>query len=84
MQRQTAPRLRRTFRSYHQWGVAMPGGGEALVHWRSTVEELVRSGVIEPLVGFDLDLANMFGTIDWAAIREAVSAHFPEALSWLE
>ena len=84
MQRQAAPRLRRTFRNYHQWGVAMPGGAEALVHWRSTVEELALSGSIEPLVAFDLDLANMFGTIDWSAIREAVEADFSEALSWLQ
>ena len=32
VQRQAAPRLRWTFRNYHQWGVAMPGGAEALVH----------------------------------------------------
>ena len=84
MQRQTAPRLRQTFRNYRQWGVAMPGGAEALVHWRSTVEELARSGSTEPLVAFDLDLANMFGTIEWSEIREAVAADFPEALSWLQ
>jgi hypothetical protein len=83
LQRQAAPRLRRTLRSYHQWGVAMPGGCEALVHWRSTVEELADSGAIEPLVAFDLDLKNMFGSIEWAEIRAAVDRDFQEAASWL-
>ena len=84
LQRQAAPRLRKTFRAYHQWGVAMPGGAEALVHWRATVEELARNGLIEPLVAFDLDLSNMFGTIEWAEIREAAAADFPESSNWLE
>ena len=56
VQRQAAPRLRRICRTYHQWGVEMPGGCEALVHWRSTVEELAINGAIEPVVAFDLDL----------------------------
>ena len=82
VQRQAAPRLRRICRTYHQWGVEMPGGCEALVHWRSTVEELAISGAIEPVVAFDLDLKNMFCSIEWAEIRAAVDRDFEEASAW--
>ena len=84
MQRQAAPRLRRTCRSYHQWGVEMPGGAEALVHWRSTIEELAISGAIEPLIAFDLDLQNMFGSIEWAELRRAVDRDLQEASAWFQ
>ena len=73
------PRLRTRFLASHQWGVALPGGAEALVHWRSTVEEMAREGLIPPLIAFDLDLKNMFGSIEWPRIRAAIATHFPEA-----
>eukprot|EP00973_Karenia_brevis_P057003 7929184-Karenia_brevis.AAC.1 len=53
-----ATHLRPTLLQMHQWGVLMPGGAEALVHWRACVEDLALSGAIGPLVAFDLDLAN--------------------------
>ena len=62
----------------------MPGGAEALVHWRGLIEELALTGAIEPLVAFDLDLANMFGSIEWPAIRNAIAKHFPEAEAWVQ
>ena len=83
LQRQAAPRLRRAFRTYHQWGVSMPGGCEAMVHWRSTVEELACNGTLEPLVAFDLDLRNMYGSVEWAEIRAAVERDFQEAGEWV-
>ena len=57
-------KLRPRFLKSHQWGVALPGGAEALVHWRSSVEELALQGKIGPLVVFDLDLKNMFGSVE--------------------
>lgn len=72
VQRKAAPRSRKVFRSCRQWGNEMPGGAEAMVHWRGLVEELAIAGVLPPFVAFDLDLANMFGTIEWPKIREAV------------
>eukprot|EP00973_Karenia_brevis_P089149 12362792-Karenia_brevis.AAC.1 len=63
----------------HQWGGAMPGGAEALVHWRSTIEAMALEGSIPALVAFDLDIKNMFGSIEWPAIRVAMARHFPEA-----
>ena len=61
----------------------MPGGGEALVHWRGLIEELAMEGAIQPLVAFDLDLSNMYGTIEWPKIRDAVSKHFQDAEPWV-
>ena len=60
IQKAAAPQLRKTFRDMHQWGIEMPGGTEALVHWRSTMEELAKAGDTDPMVFFDLDLENMF------------------------
>ena len=82
--RLAAPRLRKVFRSMHQRGVEMPGGGEALVHWRDVLETLALQGCIPPVVAFDLDLANMFCNIEWPEIRSAVAVHFHEAQHWIE
>ena len=84
VQKLAAPRLRKVFHSMHQWGVAMPGGAEALVHWRECVESLAIAGRIPPVVAFDLDLANMFCNVEWPEIRSAVGKHFAEACGWLE
>ena len=43
----------------------MPSGAEALVHWRGLMEEQAMQGKTPPLVAFDLDLANMFGSAEW-------------------
>ena len=62
----------------------MPGACEAMVHWRSTVKQAACEGLIEPIVMFDLDLVNMFGTAEWPSVREALAAHFDEALPWVQ
>eukprot|EP00973_Karenia_brevis_P045845 6349660-Karenia_brevis.AAC.1 len=62
----------------------MPGGAEAIIHWRSTVEEIAISGMIPPLVALDLDLCNMFGSIEWPSIRASIAAHFPAASAWTD
>ena len=62
----------------------MPGGAEALVHWRGTVEDLAKAGLIDPMVCFDLDLENMFCRVEWPEIRDAVRKHFSAALPWME
>jgi hypothetical protein len=76
--------LRPKLLDMHQWGVCMPGGAEALVHWRDTLEELALSGQVEALVAFDLDLQNMFGSVEWPCIREAMNGHFQAAAAWTE
>ena len=75
-------KLRTAFLGMHQWGVGLPGSAEALSHWRGLVEELITVGALEPMIAADLDLVNMFGNVEWPAIREAIQAHFSEASPW--
>jgi hypothetical protein len=63
----------------NQWGIAMPGGAEALVHWRATVEQAARQGLIPAVVVADIDMENFFNSVEWEAIRESIQKHFPEA-----
>ncbi len=63
-----------------QWGIAFPGGAESLIHWRTTVEEAARAGIIDPVVVADLDMKNFFNSVEWPAIRDPVRRHFEEAL----
>ena len=74
--------LRQVLLRMRQWGMAMPGAAEAIIHWRGTVEEMAMSGLIPPLVALDLDLCNMFGSTEWPPIRAAIAKHFPAAEAW--
>ena len=62
-----------------QFGVSMPGGAEALVHTRETIEAAVRS---DPAYGVwacvDVDFQNAFPTLRHEAIDAAVGARVPE------
>ena len=82
--RKAAIGLRPICRKMHQWGVEMPGGCEALVHWRSNIRGLALKGKIGPIVEFDLDLENMFCRIEWSEIRAAARKHFEEAVKCIE
>jgi hypothetical protein len=55
--RSVGPRLRAHFVGMRQWGVSLPGGAEALAHWRQTVEDAARQGKIDPVVVADLEMA---------------------------
>ena len=58
-----------------QYGVSLPGGAEALAHWRATVEEAAKAGVIRPVVTADLDMKNFFNSVEWDAIRRSLQEH---------
>ena len=62
-----------------QYGVAVPGGAEVLVHARAVLEETVRG---DPANGvwaiLDLDLVNCFPRLEWDSIDGAVSDDIPE------
>ncbi len=60
----------------------MPGACETLVHWRDLVETMALRGQIEPLVGFDLDFQNMFGSVEWPELQAVVNDEMPEAAGW--
>lgn len=84
LMRQHAAGLRPTLLEMHQWGISLPGGAEALVHWRSTVEEAARDGLIEPIVIADLDMKNFFNSVEWPAIRESMRRHLEQATPVVE
>ena len=48
--------LRMLLARSNQFGVAVSGGAEGLIHWRTTLEETIRSGKAPPMVVADLDM----------------------------
>lgn len=76
LQRQSAPRLRKACQTYHQWRVEVLGACEALILWRSAVEELAISGAIEALVALYHVLQNMFCSVEWSERRAAEDKDF--------
>ena len=67
----------------HQWGMGIRGAREAMVHWRPCVEDLAKIGAIPALVVVYVDMANMFGRIEWDAMRECLdAAEYPEIAAW--
>jgi hypothetical protein len=76
--------IRRQLRAAHQWGVGVPGACEAMGHWRTTVEPLIQDGLLQPMVAADLDLENMFGSVEWDSIRDSINEELREVKSWTE
>ena len=70
--KQYAKQIRRAMSEEHQWGISVPGACESLSHWRGTIEDIARSGEIEPVIIADLDQVNMFGNAEWESIRQSV------------
>ena len=66
-----------------QFGVAVPGGAEGLVHFRTTLEKILNSSST-PWAVIDVDLQNAFPSLEWDAIRQAVAARLPEVLDWTD
>jgi len=78
------PWFRKRFRAAHQWGVGIPGACESLAHWRSTVEELALAGTIPAVVAMDVDMVNMFGSVEWDSMRASIDPdQHPEIASWI-
>ena len=69
--------------AFGEYGVALPGGAEALFHARATVEEeLASAGLLGLVAIVDVDLVNCFGSLEWPAIRRAYQECLPEFLPW--
>ena len=68
--------------NHRQFGVAVGGGADVLVHFRTAVEEAARRDDGPALLLLDLDLQNAFPTFEWAAIREAVGDMAPSLSAW--
>ena len=68
--------------SLGQYGVAIPGGAEALFHAGDAVEQLAATGDMGPIAVIDVDLVNCFGSLEWPAIMEAYDSMLPEMSAW--
>jgi hypothetical protein len=74
--------MRKMFVQRRQFGVACPGGAEILIHHRVQTREYTARLRRDPLITWDSDIANCFGTILWTAIDDSVERHIPGALPW--
>ena len=68
---------------HRQCGVALPGGAEALIHLRRSLEHAAASSD-ECIALLDLDLRNAFPSLEWPAIRAAVKKWMPELGPWTQ
>ena len=71
------------FLKLRQFGVAIPGATDVLVHLRSVLEETLRQDDGPALACLDLDLRNAFPSFEWDAVRAAVGEHLPSLLPWV-
>ena len=71
--------------SLRQFGVSLPGGAEALIHFRKVTEQLLQSSTVaEILAILDIDLVNAFPSFEWEAIREGLAEYMPGILPWTQ
>ena len=80
---QQLPKIRQAMLDAHQYGVAIPGGAEILVHARDVIEETVRNDPAQGVwAAVDVDLVNCFPRLEWDEIDEAVAETLPEMAAW--
>ena len=74
--------VRALFLRSRQFGIAIPGGADAMVHFRTAVEEALRADAGPALALLDLDLQNAFPRFEWDAIRRGATELVPEIADW--
>ena len=62
----------------NQYGVALPGGADLLIHTRAVIEAALE----DDMALVDLDMENAFPSVTWAAIDSAVAELAPALLPW--
>jgi len=68
--------------SLRQFGVAVPGGADVLVHFRGALEKALQSSPGMVTAVLDLDLANAFPSLEWDDIRAATEEYMPRLVAW--
>ena len=64
-----------------QFGVAVPGGTEGLIHFRTSIEQHIsRSSPVLAMI--DVDFQNAFPSVEWDSIRSVVGKQFPAVSGW--
>ena len=66
-----------------QFGVAVAGGADALIHLRVELEKKFQTSATA-IAAIDVDFKNAFPSFEWDSIRHAVSKHVPKLLVWTE
>ena len=66
-----------------QFGVAIAGGVDVLVHFRSNLEAAWLLDESPAMAILDLDLRNAFPSFEWDSIREVVSEYLLALLPWV-
>ena len=66
-----------------QFGVAVPGGADALIYFRAELEKKLQESDIV-IAAIDVDFKNAFPSLEWDSIRTAVSKRLPKLLAWTE
>ena len=77
-------KIQRVMLDHLQFGVAVPGGAEALVHARDLIESGAKNGVHGPIAVIDVDLVNCFGRFEWTAVIGALEKLIPELVPWVK
>jgi hypothetical protein len=78
---QTRGRVQQLCLGARQFGVALPGGAEGLIHWRTGVEKHLAQSE-SPLAVIDVDFANAYPSLEWDSIRSSVDSLLPEVSPW--
>lgn len=65
-----------------QLGVSIPGGADALIHFRVGVESFLKQHSTDPVAIIDVDFSNAFPSLEWESIRGAIREELPDLLSW--
>ena len=78
-------RVRQRMLDAHQYGVAIPGGADVLVHTRTVLERCLQD---DPSTGvwavIDLDFENAFPSLEWPAIDKGMDSLMPELAPWTQ
>ena len=73
---------RKIFARARQFGISVPGGAEALIHFRTCLEDSLRTDDGPALAILDLDLRNAFPSLEWPSIRAGVEEFMPGISGW--
>ena len=80
---QHSAKVRQRMLAAHQYGVAIPGGTDILVHARRVLEEAVRRDVDAGVWAvIDVDLVNAFPSFEWDSVGDAMATAMPELEAW--
>ena len=77
------PQIMRRMLAARQFGIALPGGAECLIHWRAAIIEEIKAN---PACGVwaivDLDWANCYPSLEWDDVEDSIDKWVPALGPW--